>query len=172
MHGFTGSLCQHKMRRRNRPTIVEIIGPAGPFFNSLPMGPQRPHLVKLPFFPSLATSSVPMIANDDEVNNGRPHLIKLPFMPTLASDDGDISGPTAGHVDQSKLVSILRKFTMPFNLKQDFGGEENGSEESGKLISLPFKRFNIPNGDNRYNTPYSHNRNFYNSNNNINNNRF
>ena len=167
LHGFTGSMCQHKIQRRRKPTIVEIIGPAAPFFRPMVQQRRRPHLIKLPFF-NIGQAS------DDHDNNimraGRPHLIKLPFLPTVASDDGENSDNeddeskqrTMGHVDQSKLVNILRKFTMPFStMNKDFGGGNNIEEE--KIITLPFKRYNIPKRSYtsmRYN-PYIH-RNHYN----------
>ena len=171
LRSFTGSMCQHKMQRRrvNKPTIVEIIGPAAPFFRPLVATQRRPHLIKLPFIPIGQ-------ANDDGDNNiggGHPHLIKLPFLPTVTNDEGDSSDAsdddeskqrTMGHVDQSKLVNLLRKFTMPFSInKQDFGGGNHFEEESeGKLITLPFKRHNIPRRfNNRYN-PYSSQKNYYN----------
>jgi len=197
LHGFTGSMCQHKMQRRRKPTIVEIIGPAAPFFRPMVQQRRRPHLIKLPFFNIGQASDdqdnnnimragrphliklpfLPTMASDDGDNNimkgGRPHLIKLPFLPTVASDDGDNSDNeddeskqrTMGHVDQSKLVNILRKFTMPFStINKDFGGGNNIEEENeGKIITLPFKRYNIPKRS--YNTmrynPYLH-RNHYN----------
>lgn len=120
---------------------------------------------------------MPTVANDDgdnSIRGGRPHLIKLPFLPTVVSDDRDGSDNeddeskqrTMGHVDQSKLVNILRKFTMPFStINKDFsvGGNSIDEENEGKIITLPFKRYNIPKRS--YNTmaynPYVH-RNHYN----------
>ena len=179
-------MCQNKIQRRRKPTIVEIIGPAAPFFRPMVQHLRRPHLIKFPFFnigqagddqdnnnimragrPHLIKLPfLPTMASDDGDNNimkgGRPHLIKLPFLPTVTSDDGDNSDNeddeskqrTMGHVDQSKLVNILRKFTMPFST--------NNIEEE-KIITLPFKRYNIPKRSYttmRYN-PYLH-RNHYN----------
>ena len=66
----------------------------------------------------------------------QPHLVKLPFVPTEVSSEEERENEskqrTLGHVDQGKLVDILRKFTLPF-----MGGEDSDD-------SIPFKRYNIP----------------------------
>jgi len=98
-------------QRRIRPTIVEIIGPSPMQF----FKPRRPSL----------------------------HQISLPFAPTVSNEDeeeeNDSNERTMGHVDQSKLVNILRKFSLPF---REVAEEESAGGENS--ISLPFKRYRIP----------------------------
>ncbi|XP_066918726.1 uncharacterized protein [Clytia hemisphaerica] len=113
LHGFTGPQCQHKLQR---PTIVEIIGPSpAAFFNN-------------PLMMNMLGGGAPA--------RQQPHLVKLPFVPTEVSREEERENEskqrTLGHVDQGKLVEILRKFTMPF-----MGGDEIDA-------SMPFKRYNIP----------------------------
>jgi len=84
----------------------------------------------------------------------QPHLVKLPFVPTEVSREEERENEskqrTLGHVDQGKLVDILRKFTMPF-----MGGDESDA-------SMPFKRYNIPRHQNYQHHNQRRNKVYYN----------
>jgi hypothetical protein len=96
--------------------------------------------------------------------------ITLPFVPASDntadeagdSDDESTKQRTIGHVEQSKLVDILKKFALPFSRR--LAGDDE-SERDERMITMPFKRYNIPrhyeniNNNNPYHIAYN-NRNY------------
>ena len=93
--------------------------------------------------------------------------ITLPFVPTSdnsadeenENEDESTKQRTIGHVEQSKLVDILKKFAMPFS-SSSLGSVDDG-ERDEKIITMPFKRYNIPRHyiSNPYHAP-TYNRNY------------
>lgn len=84
--GFTGTRCE--VFQFPRPTLVEIIRAKRP------------------------------IVGEEFENGEKSNKISLPFVLSDVGDDNDEDEEqqkTAGYVNQSKLVNILRRFSMPFD---------------------------------------------------------